>query len=101
MALHLLREKAARPAFRDRLEQLVLRDEFCACHRPRRTHTLGTATRRRAAPMHRPRHRGRPGLSGPLYSPPRRPGATDTVPVGAPTTRAFHTGNRTDEGMER
>jgi hypothetical protein len=46
MTLHFLREEASRSAFRDRLEKLVLGDEFCACHRTQRTHTLGTRERR-------------------------------------------------------
>jgi hypothetical protein len=53
VTLNLLREEAPSPAFSDRLEELVLGDEFCACHRPQRTHTLGTAERRRAGDSRR------------------------------------------------
>jgi hypothetical protein len=47
MTLDFLSEEAPRASFRDRFEELVLGDEFCACHRTQPTHTLGTAKRRR------------------------------------------------------
>ena len=53
MTVNLLREKAPRAALSDRLEELVLGYEFCACHRTQQTHTLGTAKQRRLGHIRR------------------------------------------------
>jgi hypothetical protein len=60
MTLNFLREKAPGAPLSDRLEELVLGYEFCACHRTQQTHTLGTASDGGRAELAVSPQRGRP-----------------------------------------